>query len=323
MREIGVCVGKRSARLFWLALVLCIFTYAGSAQDSFRSIDADLCKKYSSPGFRGENISLDMANTKIRQVLEYFTDKFGINFVIDKSVRDEAVTIKVNDIPWNVALKSILESQELGITLKCPIFIVGKIGHFERGERGGLQTSPLYTSFITFKNLSFAYGEGQDAHTRNNKRTDFFAQLIKPLLSKRGSVEFDVRSSTVILTDLASRREPLGEFAEILDNSGFTIDELMSRNGGGEPPIRETLHTRNLFPIVICDGGRPPKDGDQPAWASDQGMLLFEIIRLPVGRWKNFSKRQLDIEGTQREINLAKNLINFFDKPLFNQEKEY
>ena len=72
-------------------------------------------KMYGEPGFRGEPISLSVVNADIRDILTYITDQYGINFVIDKSVKDVPVTVKVNDVPWNVALDSVLQSQELGV----------------------------------------------------------------------------------------------------------------------------------------------------------------------------------------------------------------
>ena len=38
------------------------------------------------PGFVGEPINLKVVNADIRDILNYITEQYGINFVIDKSV---------------------------------------------------------------------------------------------------------------------------------------------------------------------------------------------------------------------------------------------
>ncbi|MEQ1644650.1 MAG: hypothetical protein ABL959_14475, partial [Pyrinomonadaceae bacterium] len=45
-------------------------------------------KMYGEPGFRGESIELSVVNTDIRDILNYITDQYGINFVIDRSVKE-------------------------------------------------------------------------------------------------------------------------------------------------------------------------------------------------------------------------------------------
>src|SRR5690242_21131390 len=72
-------------------------------------------KMYGEPGFVGEPINLKVVNADIRDILNYITEQYGINFVIDSSVKSVPVTVNVNDVPWNVALDSILRAQGLGI----------------------------------------------------------------------------------------------------------------------------------------------------------------------------------------------------------------
>ena len=81
---------------------------------------------YGDPGFRGEPINLNVVNADIRDILSYITEQYGINFVIDKSVKAVPVTVNVNDVPWNIALDSILQSQEFGVQVKGPILRIAE-----------------------------------------------------------------------------------------------------------------------------------------------------------------------------------------------------
>ena len=77
--------------------------------------------KYGEAGFQGEPINLNVVNADIRDILNYITEQYGINFVIDRSVKQVPVTVNVSEVPWNVALDSILRAQELGVQVNGPI----------------------------------------------------------------------------------------------------------------------------------------------------------------------------------------------------------
>src|SRR5437763_13181134 len=102
-----------SAKMAVLAIVIASsLSVAGLAQ---KVEPQQQGKMYGDPGFRGEPINLNVVNADIRDILSYITDQYGINFVIDKSIKDVPVTVKVNDVPWNMALDSVLQAQGLGV----------------------------------------------------------------------------------------------------------------------------------------------------------------------------------------------------------------
>ena len=55
-------------------------------------------KHYGEPGFRGEAINLNVVNADIRDILNYITEQYGINFVIDSSVNGfKAMTLPMRE----------------------------------------------------------------------------------------------------------------------------------------------------------------------------------------------------------------------------------
>src|SRR5919107_1468318 len=62
--------------------------------------------QYGQAGFVGEPINLNVVNADIRDILNYITEQYGVNFVVDASVKGVPVTINVTDVPWNFALDS-------------------------------------------------------------------------------------------------------------------------------------------------------------------------------------------------------------------------
>src|SRR6476620_9926740 len=81
-------------------------------------------RHYGDPGYKGEPINLNVVNADIRDILNYITEQYGVNFVIDKSVKPAPITVNVSDVPWNVALDSILRSQGMGIQVSGNILRV-------------------------------------------------------------------------------------------------------------------------------------------------------------------------------------------------------
>src|SRR5687768_2711556 len=51
-------------------------------------------RQYGQPGFVGEPINLNVVNADIRDILNYITEQYGVNFVIDTSVTAVPVTVK-------------------------------------------------------------------------------------------------------------------------------------------------------------------------------------------------------------------------------------
>ena len=119
---------------------------------------------YGDPGFRGEAINLNVVNADVRDILNYITEQYGINFVIDKSVKSVPVTVNVSEVPWNIALDSILRSQELGVQVNGTILRVADAkalateGELYRAQMDNqLDGSPLFTEFIR---LNYARAAG-------------------------------------------------------------------------------------------------------------------------------------------------------------------
>lgn len=206
---------------------------------------------YGDPGFRGEPIKLNVVNADIRDILNYITEQYGINFVIDKSVKQIPVTVNVSEVPWNIALDSILRSQELGIQVNGTILRIADSktlaseGEIFRQQRDNqIDASPLITEFIrlnyarakdglvtgsitagTTTNLS-GISTGSITDTRSSGpnfspaaggSTDGILPIIKRRLSRRGGVEVDGRSNTLIVTDVRENIDAIRQLVALLD----------------------------------------------------------------------------------------------------------
>lgn len=215
------------------------------------------CKAYGCPGFEGEKINLNVVNTDIRDILNYITEQYGINFVLDRSVDRVPVTVNVSDVPWNVALDSVLRAQELGVKINGPILRIAKAGVLaseneteNKIREGQLDSAPLYTEFIR---LNYAFGLGtlsgqsgqagqftagvsQNASMgggmgmgggqnsmgnsgggANSAQDMGILGIVRKRLSRRGTVEVDIRSNTLIITDVRENIDAIRQLVKLLD----------------------------------------------------------------------------------------------------------
>jgi len=205
----------------------------------------DQGRQYGQPGFVGEPINLNVVNADIRDILNYITEQYGVNFVLDSSVGPVLVTVNVQDVPWNVALDAILKANRLGIEVNGNILraattdVLAKEAETQKIINDSrLDASPLVTEFIRLNyarasgtlaqaagstgafsggatNLSFSGGAGGDATGGSGDQG--MLPIISRRLSRRGSIEVDGRSNTLIITDVKENIEAVRQLVAILD----------------------------------------------------------------------------------------------------------
>jgi type IV pilus assembly protein PilQ len=197
--------------------------------------------QYGDPGFRGEPINLSVVNADIRDILSYITDQYGINFVIDKSVGNVPVTVKLNEVPWNVALDSVLQSQNLAAQVNGNILriadakVLADEGELLRARQDNrLDSSELYTEFLRLNYARAAGTLASDAGASSQLTTGTSGPsagtaaqaggsdqgilgIIRKRLSRRGTVEVDGRSNTLIITDVRQNIDAIRQLVAYLD----------------------------------------------------------------------------------------------------------
>lgn len=66
--------------------------------------------------FEGHPIKMEFYKAPLRQVLKVFSDQSGINFIVPDTIGDLPVTVKLDNVPWDSALKAILDTNKLVMT---------------------------------------------------------------------------------------------------------------------------------------------------------------------------------------------------------------
>ncbi len=206
---------------------------------------SDQGRQYGQPGFVGEPINLNVVNADIRDILNYITEQYGVNFVIDASVSAVPVTVNVQDVPWNIALDAVLKANRLGIEVSGNILrvatneVLAKEAETQKVINDSrLDASPLVTEFIRLNyarasgtlaqaagstgafsggstNLSFSGGAGGDSTGGGGDQG--LLPIISRRLSRRGGIEVDGRSNTLIITDVKDNIDAIRQLVAILD----------------------------------------------------------------------------------------------------------
>ncbi|MDX6613240.1 MAG: type pilus assembly protein PilQ [Blastocatellia bacterium] len=210
-----------------------------------RTSQSDQGQQYGQAGFVGEPINLNVVNADIRDILNYITEQYGVNFVIDSSVGAVPVTVNVQEVPWNVALNAILRANRLGVEVNGNILrvaandVIAKEAETQKVINDSrLDNAALVTEFLRLNyarasgtlaqaagstgafsggatNLSFSGGAGGDATGGSGDQG--LLPIISRRLSRRGSIEVDGRSNTLIITDVKENIEAIRQLVGILD----------------------------------------------------------------------------------------------------------
>ena len=212
----------------------------GNPMKDNMSMQAGQGRQYGQPGFVGEPINLNVVNADVRDILNYITEQYGVNFVIDNSVQAVPVTVNVQDVPWNMALDMILKANRLGVDVNGNILRVATMETLAKEadtqriiKDSQLSNSPLITELVRLNyvrasgtlaqaagstggfaggatNLSFSGGAGGDATGGSGDQG--ILPIIKRRLSRLGSVEVAGQSNSLIITDVREnidvRHEP-------------------------------------------------------------------------------------------------------------------
>jgi type IV pilus assembly protein PilQ len=143
--------------------------------------------------FSGRPVSLDFQGVDLRAVLRTFSEITGLNVVIDPGVKG-TVDVSLREVPWDQALDIILRANQLGYSIEgtivriAPLDILAKEEQVRRALKEEQELSGELKTIT--RPLSYA------------KVSELAELLTKSALTKRGTIETDERTNTLIVKDL-------------------------------------------------------------------------------------------------------------------------
>jgi len=227
-------------------------------------------KKYS-----GKRIDLDFKDADILNILRLLSDVGHINIVAGDNVKG-SVTLRMRDVPWDLALKVILEAKGLGkVKLAENLYRVAPKATLEKEQQMKIKElqhkqvlKPLITKIIP---ISYAM-----ASELSGKASD--------LLSSRGKITVDERTNVLIVRDVADNLSLIEQLVMNLDTqtpqvlieariveatSTFNRELGIQWGGHGISSSATGNPTGLVFPnsVVVAGGGQDdqtPESGMNP-----------------------------------------------------------
>jgi len=155
-------------------------------------------------GHGGKPLSLNFQDVEVRSVLQVLADFTGVNLVVSDSVQGK-VTLRLQEVPWDQALETVLRSKGLGKRLEGNVLMVAPLAELENGLR-----SPP--------------GSREQAllQVRHARATDI-AALFQPLLQDTpgeepwGAISVDERTNMLITSQSPGRLDMLRRLLGELD----------------------------------------------------------------------------------------------------------
>ena len=158
--------------------------------------------------YTGSPVSMDFQNADLRSVLRTFAEISGLNIVIDPQVQG-SVDVALVDVPWDQAFDIILRANQLGYDVDGTVVRIAPLSALadeEQQRRELAEQQALAGALVVLaKPLSYA------------RAADLADLITQAVLSERGQVQIDVRTNTLIITDLQNSLNAAEELIDTLD----------------------------------------------------------------------------------------------------------
>ncbi|MCH7760860.1 secretin and TonB N-terminal domain-containing protein [candidate division TA06 bacterium] len=150
---------------------------------------------------RGPSVTLDLEDADLLTVLRGLSEVSGVDIVAGKGVKG-TITIRLRDKPWREALDLILKATGFDFVIEKGVIRIATPGDLAREREERELASPLMNQIYR---IEFATA----------------AEILAPIqktLTKRGHAEQDVRTNSLIVTDIPDNFSRIEKLIQILDS---------------------------------------------------------------------------------------------------------
>ncbi|MCX7554470.1 type IV pilus secretin PilQ [Marinicella sp. S1101] len=173
------------------------------------------------PVYSGNKVSFNFQDIPVRSVIQLIADASQLNIVVADNV-DGNVTLRLNEVPWDQALDIVLQSKQLDQRRRGDVIWVAPAAEIAKREEEALEAISKKQELEPLDNifLQVNYAKAEDlAMLINGDSGGESSSGGNSLLSDRGSVTFDERTNTLLVTDVPDRLLVIQDLVETLDRS--------------------------------------------------------------------------------------------------------
>jgi type IV pilus assembly protein PilQ len=160
------------------------------------------------------SFSLDVEGADLRTVLRAISEFSGRNIIVGQTVK-ATVRISLRNVAWQDALKSVLRSNGLDYVEDGSVIRVDEAAKLnaEKVERETANARTLELVPLETRIVKLNYANANEMQTP-----------LQPSLSKRGSIQVEKRTNSLIVTDLPSNLDGIVKMAVDLDSTTPQIE---------------------------------------------------------------------------------------------------
>lgn len=141
-------------------------------------------------------VDLDLKDVDIKDVARALSHISGKNIIVSEEVKAK-VTLRVKDIDWRQALDMVLGAYNFAMLEKENYIVITTFDKRRQAEeRGDLETRVISFNFVNVADMQ---------------------KTLTSMLTSRGKIETDIRTNSLIITDISERINKIQEVALKLD----------------------------------------------------------------------------------------------------------
>jgi type IV pilus assembly protein PilQ len=168
----------------------------------------------SGPRYSGDPISVNLKDVDLKDFFRLIHEISGLNVVLDPSVHG-TVTLVLDEVPWDQALDIVLRNNGLDKEISGNVLRIvtqDTLKHEADAKRELAKAqSDAIEPVTTTRVLSYA-------------KATLLVPTVKPFLTARGTVFADVRSNTLIVSDIPASMPKIDNLLRELDRKGQQVE---------------------------------------------------------------------------------------------------
>jgi type IV pilus assembly protein PilQ len=240
----------------------------------------------------GRRMSLDVQSADIETVLRSLSEFSGKNIVATKEVKGSC-TLRLRNVSWRHALNILMETQNLGMVETGQTIVISTSDALRKeamerntAARAQEELLPLETRIVP---VSYANG-GE------------MAKSVEKTLTKRGHIEVDSRTNSLVVTDIDDRLDQAESMIRSLDTRTPQVEIVARLVDVVVDATRQLGIDWNVNNLDIFDGG------GHEALHVNPGQVPNPAGSFHLGLVKNFGS--LDATLTALEVQNKANIIS-------------
>ena len=169
-------------------------------------------------GYNGQKLSLNFQNIEVRSLLQVIADFTNFNIITSDSVNG-AVTLRLQDVPWDQALDIILQAKGLGMRKTGNVIWIAPKDEINAKEKLELESVAALQNLEPLRTQSFQlnYTKAAEVAAGLTATGGGTGTNTSRILSPRGSVIFETRTNQLFVTDIAAKLEQVQQLISKID----------------------------------------------------------------------------------------------------------